>query len=153
MNKHLKLFANHTAYEAVKNNIDKPNVVMCQQEDEVHFNPTPQPIAPVGRAQVFANPQCTEYADGKNDTVWIRLNQDFEFNDYTSWGDPFYSKTSCIIGTPTTQWPQEQYGITVWADWVSKVRGTTPLTAGVYECYYQGFDEQYYLNNPQVIFE
>ena len=39
MNKHLKLFANHTAYEAAKNNIDKPNVVMCQQEDEVHFNP------------------------------------------------------------------------------------------------------------------
>lgn len=41
MNKHLKLFANHTAYEAVKNNIDKPNVVMCQQENEVHFNPAP----------------------------------------------------------------------------------------------------------------
>lgn len=41
MNKHLKLFANHTAYEAVKNNIDKPNVVMCQQESEVHYNPIP----------------------------------------------------------------------------------------------------------------
>ena len=41
MNKHLKLFANHTAYEAAKNNIDKPNVVMCQQEDEVHFNIKP----------------------------------------------------------------------------------------------------------------
>ena len=39
MNKHLKLFANHTAYEAAKNNIDKPNVVLCAQEDEVHFNP------------------------------------------------------------------------------------------------------------------
>jgi len=38
MNKHLKLFANHTAYEAAKNNIDKPNVVMCQQENEMHYN-------------------------------------------------------------------------------------------------------------------
>lgn len=39
MNKHLKLFVNHTVYEAAKNTIDKPNVVMCQQEDEVHYNP------------------------------------------------------------------------------------------------------------------
>jgi len=39
MNKHLKLFANHTAYEAAKNNIDKPNVVLCAQEDEVHYTP------------------------------------------------------------------------------------------------------------------
>lgn len=39
MLKNIKLFTNHTAYEAVKNNIDKPNVVMCQQEDEVHYNP------------------------------------------------------------------------------------------------------------------
>lgn len=45
MNKHLKLFANHTAYEAVKNNIDKPNVVMCQQENEVHFSPETRLIA------------------------------------------------------------------------------------------------------------
>jgi hypothetical protein len=29
MLKNIKLFANHTAYEAAKNNIDKPNVVMC----------------------------------------------------------------------------------------------------------------------------
>jgi len=45
MLKNIKLFTNHTAYEAVKNNIDKPNVVMCQQEDEVHYNP----IVPIPR--------------------------------------------------------------------------------------------------------
>ena len=29
MNKHLKLFANHTAYNAVKDNLNKPNVSLC----------------------------------------------------------------------------------------------------------------------------
>ena len=38
MNDHLKQFATHSAYEAVKNNLDKPNVVLCTQENEVHFN-------------------------------------------------------------------------------------------------------------------
>ena len=41
MNKNLKLFTNHSAYNAVKNQIDKPNVVMCQSENELHYNPEP----------------------------------------------------------------------------------------------------------------
>lgn len=39
MNKHLKLFANHSAYSQAESNLDKPNVVVCQQEGDVHFNP------------------------------------------------------------------------------------------------------------------
>ena len=39
MNKNIKLFTNHSAYNAVKDQIDKPNVVMCQSENEVHYNP------------------------------------------------------------------------------------------------------------------
>lgn len=38
MEKYLKQFATHSAYNAVKNNLDRPNVVLCVQEDEVHFN-------------------------------------------------------------------------------------------------------------------
>lgn len=45
MNKHLKLFANHSAYSQAESNLDKPNVVMCQQENEIHFNP--DSIAPI----------------------------------------------------------------------------------------------------------
>ena len=43
MNDHLKQFATHSAYEAVKNNLDTPNVVLCTQEDEVHYNPYVDP--------------------------------------------------------------------------------------------------------------
>jgi hypothetical protein len=39
MNKHLKLFANHSAYSQAESNLDKPNVSLCVQEDEVHYNP------------------------------------------------------------------------------------------------------------------
>ena len=38
MEQHLKLFTNHSAYNAVKNQIDTPNVVMCQSENEIHYN-------------------------------------------------------------------------------------------------------------------
>lgn len=134
MNKHLKLFANHTAYEAAKNNIDKPNVVMCQQEDEVHFNPTPQPIAPVGRAQVFANPQCTEYADGSSDTVWVRLNQDFGLDQGVTWSGYSLWYESLIIFTPTTEYPDDLYGVDCWVDWHSESY-TEPFTSGdIIEC-------------------
>ena len=39
MEQHIKLFANHSAYNAVKDQIDRPNVVMCQNEGDVHYNP------------------------------------------------------------------------------------------------------------------
>ena len=39
MNKHLKLFANHSAYSQAESNLDKPNVAVCQQEGDVHYNP------------------------------------------------------------------------------------------------------------------
>ena len=57
MNKHLKLFANHTAYEAAKNNIDKPNVVMCQQEGDIHYN---KPAALI-TFQIIDNVYSTQY--------------------------------------------------------------------------------------------
>lgn len=41
MNKHLKLFVNHSAYSQAESNLDKPNVTVCQQEGDIHFNPAP----------------------------------------------------------------------------------------------------------------
>lgn len=38
MNDHLKQFANHSAYQAVEDNLDLPNVSLCVQENEVHYN-------------------------------------------------------------------------------------------------------------------
>ena len=39
MEQHIKLFASHRAYNTVKDQIDKPNVVMCQSEGDIHYNP------------------------------------------------------------------------------------------------------------------
>lgn len=39
MLENIKLFANHSAYDSVKNNLDKPNVSLCEQENEIHYNP------------------------------------------------------------------------------------------------------------------
>ena len=39
MNDHLKQFTNHAVYNAVKNNLDRPNVSYCVNENEVHYNP------------------------------------------------------------------------------------------------------------------
>lgn len=44
MNKHLKLFANHSAYSQAESNLDKPNVAVCQQEGDIHYNPTPTTV-------------------------------------------------------------------------------------------------------------
>ena len=37
--KYLKKFENHTAYEAARQNLILPNVSLCEQENEVHYNP------------------------------------------------------------------------------------------------------------------
>jgi hypothetical protein len=37
--KYLKLFASHSDYNTAKNNLDRPNVSHCINENEVHYNP------------------------------------------------------------------------------------------------------------------
>ena len=37
--KYLKLFASHSNYDAVKDNLDKPNVSHCVSDNHVHYNP------------------------------------------------------------------------------------------------------------------
>lgn len=39
MLKYIKQFANHTAYQSAESNLDKPNVTLCTQENEIHYNP------------------------------------------------------------------------------------------------------------------
>ena len=39
------------------------------------MTPSPTPVIPVeGDIQVFANPECTEYATGNVNTVYVRIN-------------------------------------------------------------------------------
>ena len=39
MEQYIKQFTNNAAYNAVKDNLDRPNVVLCTQENEIHYNP------------------------------------------------------------------------------------------------------------------
>ena len=112
----------------------------------------PQPIAPVGKAQVFANPQCTEYADGYCKDVWVRLNQDFGYNDSYSWGNLQQDGTHLIVSTPTDSYPQDGYGVMLWIDWPNEEEYTEPFTSGqIVKCSFPYGEPA--LDNVQVIFE
>ena len=80
MNDHLKQFATHSAYEAVKNNLDTPNVVLCTQEDEVHYNPYVDPFN--GHAYVdLGLPSGTLWA-----TMNVGANAITDYGDYYQYG-------------------------------------------------------------------
>ena len=139
--KYLKKFENHSDYEIYINGQDAilPNVSLCEDQNEVHYNPIvpPQPIAPVGKVQVFANPQCTEYADTEmpSSTVYVRLNQDFGIDDGITWGrGPGDEENYLCIVTASTEYPDDPYQIGLWIDWNS-IEYYEPFTSGqVIEC-------------------
>ena len=144
--KYLRKFTNHTAYQTVESTLDKPNVSLCVQENDIHYNSKPIPVT--GKVQIFANPQCTKYADGKSKKVWARLNIDVGLGDSASWS------TNLFIWTPDSQYPDDPYGVTWYVDWVSDDH-SEPFSAGdIIECEYPGeFTPADYINQPQVIFE
>lgn len=107
----------------------------------------------MGKVQVFANPQCTEYADVQGDTVWVRVNQDFGFNDTETWGNPYDNPNNyLLIATSTTEYPNDGYGILLWVDFCDTERDyTQPFTSGeIVKCIAPGGAS---INNPKVIFE
>lgn len=156
--KYLKKFNTHSGYQNFTQTEDfiLPNVSICIQEKHVHYNPIvpPQPIAPVGKVQVFANPECTAYADGQSDTVYVRLNQAFGFNESETWGNGSSPETFLGIYTPITELPTDPYAISLWVDFVEVNRdGSQPFEEGeVVEC---SMLSQYFvpITNPKVIFE
>ena len=151
MGKYLKLFETHVDYAAYIGGSNKvlPNVSYCENENEVHYNPTPTIIPPVGKVQVFANPECTEYADGQSNEVWVRLNQAFGFNEYTSWGGNTSEQLDII--TPTTEYPEDDYGVSLWVDWNSEYASSSAYTSGqIIKCINRFFSP---IDNPKVIFE
>ena len=58
--KYLKKFENHSAYEAAQSGLILPNVSLCVQENEVHYNPSTPPT-PVETRLVCK--YITEYED------------------------------------------------------------------------------------------
>ena len=80
---------------------------------------SPTPIAVEGAIQVFADENCTRYAEEGNDTVYVRLNRSFGFGQGKQWGSQADEKTSLVVVTPSTEDPQNKYQITIYVDYAS----------------------------------
>ena len=64
MGKYLKLFETHTEYEEARQNLILPNVSLCAQENEVHYNPLTPP--PMNIIRYEASEKLTETTSDKS---------------------------------------------------------------------------------------
>ena len=79
--------------------------------------PVPEPIAPEGIAQVFADAECREYANGTLDRVYVRINGGpFEFGDAILFGT---YPDALRIDTPTDENPATPYDVVAYAAFLS----------------------------------
>lgn len=80
--------------------------------------PGPTPIPVEGDVQIFADPECTQYAVGNELTVYARVNVPWGVDGDWSIDGPGEANTiSC--GGPTSDYPDDKYYITLWVDWSS----------------------------------
>lgn len=96
MNDHLKSFANHLAYSAVESQLIKPNVSYCVQENELHYNPVPDPYN--GHEYVdLGLPSGTKWA-----TMNVGANSIIDYGNYYKYGkgaDVFQPAQTTYTGT------------------------------------------------------
>ena len=90
--KYLKKFENHSAYEAAQSGLILPNVSLCVQENEVHYNPytppTPTETRVVAKYNVTDTSNPTqiigEYADSQFSAIEIDgVEQPSVVSEYT----------------------------------------------------------------------
>lgn len=104
----------------------------------------------VGDIQIFANPECTRYADGSQATVYARVNRPWGINGGWQTGSEENPASSIYTSAPTTEAPDDPYAIYLWVDWIGENR-TDPYQNGeVVELTNDGFEEP--ITNPNVIF-
>ena len=72
---------------------------------------------------------CTVKPHGDCDTLWVKFNRDFGFNDETLWGGYDNYDSMLFVFTPTVEMPHEQYQIRGFRNFLSDVRDT-PYEAG-----------------------
>ena len=78
--KYLKKFQNHAAYAAAESGLILPNVSLCVQENEVHYNPAPDPYA--GHEYVdLGLPSGTKWA-----TMNVGANSVTDYGNYYQYG-------------------------------------------------------------------
>ncbi len=86
--------------------------------------PTPMPVE--GDVQIFANPECTEYADGSAMPVYARINVPWGYAEGWVLGLE-NQRIECIA--PSEQYPDDPYIVNLWVDFIS-VGQNVPYTAG-----------------------
>ena len=90
------------------------------------------PIPPgTTAAQVFTDAGCTTrpVAGGIYGTLYVRLNHDFGYGDYTVYESGAGDLNNMIVIAPNSEDPGISYGVQLWIDWIS-AEFDTPFTAG-----------------------
>ena len=81
MGKYLKKFENHASYEENRQNLILPNVSLCAQENEVHYNPYVDPYN--GHEYVdLGLPSGAKWA-----TMNVGANSETDYGLYFAWGE------------------------------------------------------------------
>lgn len=83
MGKYLKKFENHSAYEAAQSSLILPNVSLCVQEDEVHYNPF---VDPCTSEIVQTTYEWVEIGGIKWATKNVGALTVTDYGQYFSWG-------------------------------------------------------------------
>ena len=80
MGKYLTKFTNHSAYSAAESGLDKPNVSLCVQENDVHYNPYVDPYN--GHEYVdLGLPSGTKWA-----TMNVGASSETDYGNYYQFG-------------------------------------------------------------------
>lgn len=102
--KYLKLFSNHVAYETAESGLVLPNVSLCAQENEVHYNPYVDP---------YNGHEYVEIGGLKWATMNIGANSITDTGLYFQWGDT-QGYTASQVGSGEGQkyfgWADYKYG-------------------------------------------
>ena len=106
------------------------NVVDGVVQGDVTFAqiPAPSPIPVEGDVQVFLDPECTQYATGEVEKVYVRINT--PWSGVESGWDVTNQTGSVIFSalSPTTEYPSDPYGFNLWVDFSAEK--AEPYNAG-----------------------
>lgn len=133
-------------------------IIAGSDEEDIEFNDATgewspaltlfEPIEPLGKLQVFKDQNCTEYADGTENAVYVRVNQNFGFGDNEVWALGGEQGKSAVVATPTDENPSDGYSIGIWWDWNSDGEYNGFTAGDIIRCPGTGSTVQ----NPTVIF-
>lgn len=110
--------------------------------------PCPTPIPVEGDVQIFADPECTQYATGAAvETVYARINEPWGFNEEWGVGGPSGPELNCV--GPTEELPDDAYYVQWFIDWQSDPY-SDPFTPGQVVELHNPYP--YEMDNPTTVF-